>query len=879
MKKQWKKAVSIGCTACMLVSTMPMSGLHLIAEAQGIETQSDEAATSGTWGTCTWEVKDGVLTISGGVAESLENNGAPWKSINKDIQKVNITGNITFDKEGISLSGLFFDCWDLTEISGLEKIDTSRVTDMSDMFNGCRYLKEVDVSEFDTSQVTNMSGIFSGCIDLKELDVSGFDTSRVTDMSGIFSGCLGLEELDVSGFDTSRVTNMSNMFSGCNGLKELDVSGFDTSQVTDMSEMLGCWNVSELDVSGFDTSQVTNMSGMFAQCRDLQKLDVSRFDTSQVTDMSYMFWLCEDLQKLDLSGFDTSQVTDMSEMFAICYNLQELDISGFDTSQVTCMSHMFWLCEDLQKLDLSGFDTSQVKDMSDMFNGCRYLKEVDASGFDTSQVKDMSDMFNGCRYLKEVDVSGFDTGLVTNMMGMFKDCNTLEKLDLSNFDLSNVQDVRNIVDFSNITDITMPKILNENVDFYSPLMEGMKFGKWTDVTENISYETKPDNLQAGHRYILAEQAEVTGTWGTCAWEWKNGTLTVDGGIAQSTEKGSPFISDVKLLSKADIYRVNIIGDITFAEEDVSLNGMFADCKFLRQIDGLGKIDMSKVTNIEDMFKYCIALRQIDMSGWNLGSVKKCGGLTYQCKFDFIAMPDDTFVDDETKLSFMMDFLYDKRVQGSWYDVTAGVDYEQGLLEAGHKYIRKEAYEKKEDIATGVIIEKEDGSMFDTDMELKVSDVTTSEDYANYTEIANELGKTNKLFDIALEKDGTAVQPDGTVLVSIPLPDGMSEATKVYRIAKDGTATDMNAAFADGYLTFATAHFSVYAVVDENAVLGDVNGDGIFNMADAALVRRYVANMDVSVDTSAADVNKDGKIDMVDYALMRRALANWDVELK
>ena len=51
------------------------------------------------------------------------------------------------------------------------------------------------------------------------------------------------------------------------------------------------------------------------------------------------------------------------------------------------------------------------------------------------------------------------------------------------------------------------------------------------------------------------------------------------------------------------------------------------------------------------------------------------------------------------------------------------------------------------------------------------------------------------------------------------------------------------------------------------------------MADAALVRRYVANLNVTIDTSAADVNKDGKIDMVDYALMRRALANWDVELK
>ena len=68
-------------------------------------------------------------------------------------------------------------------------------------------------------------------------------------------------------------------------------------------------------------------------------------------------------------------------------------------------------------------------------------------------------------------------------------------------------------------------------------------------------------------------------------------------------------------------------------------------------------------------------------------------------------------------------------------------------------------------------------------------------------------------------------------------------------------------------------------LEVTAVLADVNKDGVFNMADAALVRRYVANLNVTIDTSAADVNKDGRIDMVDYALMRRALANWSVELK
>ena len=241
MKKQWKKAVSIGCAACMLASTMPM-GFNLVAEAQGIETQSDEAATSGTWGTCEWNLdEDGVLTISGGVAESLRYEDVPWIDIREDIEKVNITGNITFDKEGISLVGLFWRCENLTEIQGLENLDTSQVTNMSEMFLGCSGLTDLDVSGFDTSQVTDMYDMFSNCSGLTDLDVSGFDTSKVTNMDGMFYGCENLKELDASGFDTSKVTNMDGMFTLCRGLTELDVSGFDTSRVTDMPEMFaGC---------------------------------------------------------------------------------------------------------------------------------------------------------------------------------------------------------------------------------------------------------------------------------------------------------------------------------------------------------------------------------------------------------------------------------------------------------------------------------------------------------------------------------------------------------------------------------------------------------------------------------------------------------------
>ena len=58
------------------------------------------------------------------------------------------------------------------------------MTNMSGMFENC--LLVVDLSNFDTSNVTNMSNMFYGCRDLSSLNLSKFDTSKVTDMTTCF---------------------------------------------------------------------------------------------------------------------------------------------------------------------------------------------------------------------------------------------------------------------------------------------------------------------------------------------------------------------------------------------------------------------------------------------------------------------------------------------------------------------------------------------------------------------------------------------------------------------------------------------------------------------------------------------------------------------
>ena len=199
---------------------------------------------------------------------------------------------------------LFYHFTDVTEIEGLEYLDTSNVTDMSWMFANCTSLTTLDVSNFDTSNVTDMSWMFVNCTSLTTLDLSSFDTSNVTDMSWMFDGCSNLTTLDVSNFD--NVTDMHGMFYNCSSLTTLDLSSFDTSNVTDMGSMFSyCSSLTTLDLSSFDTSNVTNMSSMFKNCSSLTTLDISNFDTSNVTDMSWMFSYCSRLTtELYITGKD-----------------------------------------------------------------------------------------------------------------------------------------------------------------------------------------------------------------------------------------------------------------------------------------------------------------------------------------------------------------------------------------------------------------------------------------------------------------------------------------------------------------------------------------------------------------------------------------------
>ena len=216
-----------------------------------------------------WDASTKVLTFK--VANNKE-EGSGVYDLNEGENKPKWVGEVYSDCEKVvftpsfkqakptSCCSWFWGFWKLTTIEGIENLNTEKVTDMSEMFNGCSGLKSLDLSNFDTSNVEDMTSMFTGCNKLTSLNLSNFNTANVTDMSNMFADCQGLTSLDLSSFNTAKVEDMSSMFNGCSGLTKIYVG------------------------DGFTTGTGTNGSDMFYNCTSLVGAD--SYSNSGITDKS-----------------------------------------------------------------------------------------------------------------------------------------------------------------------------------------------------------------------------------------------------------------------------------------------------------------------------------------------------------------------------------------------------------------------------------------------------------------------------------------------------------------------------------------------------------------------------------------------------------------
>ena len=162
---------------------------------------------------------------------NVKSNNPGWQDQKGNIKKVVFDASFAIARP-TSCCLWFADCFYLTEIEGIENLNTEKVTNMVSMFSGCSALTSLDVSNFNTQNVEDMSIMFESCSALSSLDLSKFNTANVKNMEDMFKECRKLSLLDLSNFNTERVKDMSSMFSGCSTLQTIFASDkFVTDQV------------------------------------------------------------------------------------------------------------------------------------------------------------------------------------------------------------------------------------------------------------------------------------------------------------------------------------------------------------------------------------------------------------------------------------------------------------------------------------------------------------------------------------------------------------------------------------------------------------------------------------------------------------------------
>ncbi|MDT2758869.1 BspA family leucine-rich repeat surface protein [Enterococcus xiangfangensis] len=599
---------------------------------------------------------------------------SPWYQYKDKFTKVSIDGKVTLNPTS---QYLFSTLDQVTSYSGLENLDFTLDNDylkenasqyttvnVQGMFQSNYALTEMTGEEnWDLSKVENTSVMFSNTV-ISSLDATNWGMDSLTNAYAMFYHAKGLTEINgTENWSMAKVTRMDDMFNGASSLKTLDASGWKTGNVTTMLGMFsGTSALTSVETSNWNTSNVTTMSGMFNGAKVLTNVDTSNWDTSKVTSMSVMFQNASSLPQLDTSGWNTSSVTNMSYMFNGASSLTALDTSGWQTPKVTTMRTMFQNTAALTKVDFSSASTSSVTDMKFMFGGTSGLREITfGTEFKTTQLTTDSqagqlDLPNDTATLKWRDVAG---GTVTAPLGsqQIGAYNSATATPDTFVLVDTVSDAKirynDVNDTDPLTTTKATQTVNgkvgepELVTLYDPWTSPeLKDQPYVFAVENSTTTGLPDPMTAFYRDPLSvtivngatatgddkvvslQKVQAKGIFGDVKWYIDmEGTLHIGSGTFgepdDSAEMTSPWMVYNDIIDD-----VIIDGSVIANTDSTALFGGLDT----ESISGLENIDVSNVTDMGYMFSQMTNLSKLDLSSWDTSSVTNMTAMFAQNNF-------------------------------------------------------------------------------------------------------------------------------------------------------------------------------------------------------------------------------------------------------
>lgn len=155
------------------------------------------------------------------------------------------------------------------------------------------------------------------------IKLGDIDTSLITDMSDLFNKSERKDFDGIEEWDTSNVENMAYMFAymdynvlGQYSMTEFNsnLNNWNVSKVKNMIYMFACCTYFNQPLNKWDVSNVENMSGMFLGAKKFNQ-PLNNWNVSKVKDMSDMFHNCEAFNK-PLDKWDVSNVKEIYELIA-----------------------------------------------------------------------------------------------------------------------------------------------------------------------------------------------------------------------------------------------------------------------------------------------------------------------------------------------------------------------------------------------------------------------------------------------------------------------------------------------------------------------------------------------------------------------------------
>ena len=547
-------------------------------------------------------------------------------SVCSDLKSLNVSH---FDTQNVKdMNSMFYSCERLTSLD-VSNFNTQNVTDMMYMFSWCEGLNSLDLSKFDTQNVEYMNNMFWSSSALKTIYVSDkFVTTKVSNGSEMFEGCTSLKgAIDYVASKTDYT--YANYNTGYFTLKpstayaEFDEGTGTLTFKCGLSKPAGAYDLNEgantpawikkdwsmndhiknvvFDAS-FANARPTSCKMWFIYCNNLTKIEgIENLNTVNVTSMSNMFSGCSALTSLDLSKFDTQNVTDMRFMFSDCSSLTSLDLSNFDTQSVKKMDYMFSGCSKLTLLNLSKFNTQNVTGMYGMFSGCSGLTSLDLSNFNTQNVTGMTSMFSGCSGLTSLDLSKFDTQKVTTMGYMFNGCSALTTIYVSN------------------------KFVTTNVGFGTDMFSGCTLLKGATVYDDSNTNHTYANYNTGYFTLKPSTAYAV-------FNEVDGTLTFR--YDDSKPKGAYDLNEGDNMPawRNQSAKINkVVFDASFAKaRPTSCCFWFYKCENLTKIEDIENLNTQNVTDMSYMFYGCDGLTSLDVSKFNTQKVENMHAMFSWC---------------------------------------------------------------------------------------------------------------------------------------------------------------------------------------------------------------------------------------------------------